>query len=80
MLTYIWMMAQYSTISRYDMHQQTVYFMLGWLLLCFTGIFGPVANTQHVVGFLLGIAWGYFRSGRGRASRRRRNFEKDMSN
>jgi membrane associated rhomboid family serine protease len=35
-------------------------FMLGWMVLCMTGLVGPIANTAHAVGFVTGIAaaWG----------------------
>jgi len=32
--------------------------MLFWLLICFTGRVGNIANAAHVVGLLAGIALG----------------------
>ena len=40
------------------MNQQTITLMLVWLVVCYTGVIGPVANTAHLVGFLAGGAIG----------------------
>lgn len=40
------------------MHSRTVSLMLIWLVVCYTGVIGPVANTAHLVGFLAGGAIG----------------------
>jgi membrane associated rhomboid family serine protease len=36
------------------LHRQTITMFLIWLVLCFTGLVGPIANTAHVVGLLCG--------------------------
>jgi len=36
--------------------------MLVWLVLCYTGLVGRVANTAHLAGLLLGMAGGYLSS------------------
>ena len=33
--------------------------MIAWLFLCMTGLVGPVANTAHVVGLVVGAAIAY---------------------
>jgi membrane associated rhomboid family serine protease len=33
--------------------------MMLWFILCFTGAFGPIANTAHAVGLGVGALWGY---------------------
>jgi membrane associated rhomboid family serine protease len=35
-------------------NRQTAAMLLIWLVVCFTGLLGPVANTAHVVGFASG--------------------------
>lgn len=35
-------------------NRQTATMLLIWLVVCFTGLLGPVANTAHVVGFASG--------------------------
>ncbi|HMV69871.1 MAG TPA: rhomboid family intramembrane serine protease, partial [Myxococcota bacterium] len=37
----------------------TVQWMLGWLVLCMTGLLGSVANVAHVSGLLIGVAWAH---------------------
>jgi GlpG protein len=58
-LSYIWMKVRYSKKYVYVLPESTVYFMIIWMLICLVGIFPGVANTQHVVGFLMGLAVGY---------------------
>jgi GlpG protein len=61
-LSYIWTMSRRSSSTRYAMNDQTLVFMLVWLFICIVGIIPSVANTQHVVGLLLGFVWGWLRS------------------
>ena len=39
-------------------HPNTVNIMLLWLVLCMTGMIGPVANAAHFVGLAVGMAFG----------------------
>lgn len=70
-LSYIWIMSRRSTTTRYGMNDQTLIFMLVWLFICIVGIIPSVANTQHVVGLLLGFVWGWLRSSSSPKSRLR---------
>jgi membrane associated rhomboid family serine protease len=63
----------------YVLSQQTVLFMLVWLGLCLFHIIPNVANTEHVVGLLVGVVWGFGRSGGWGQMRRRRRFRKQFS-
>lgn len=74
LLGYIWMMSRYQTNSQYFLPQQTVSFMIIWLVICLVGIIPGVANTEHVAGLILGVAWGFFRSGQLATLRRRRRY------
>lgn len=62
LLGYIWVMAKRSLTKRYGMNDQTLAFMVVWLLIGLVGIIPGVANTHHVVGLILGLGWGWFRS------------------
>ncbi len=42
----------------FAMNRQTVVLMLVWLVVCFTGAVGMVANAAHLLGFLSGAAIG----------------------
>jgi GlpG protein len=63
MLGYTWMMAQYSTKYSYMLAPGTVMMMVIWMIICLVGIIPNVANTQHVVGFVIGVSYGFIRSG-----------------
>jgi membrane associated rhomboid family serine protease len=38
---------------------QTVVLFFIWYFYCLSGWAGPVANTAHTVGFVVGLAVGY---------------------
>jgi GlpG protein len=50
---------------------QTVTVMMFWLVLCMTGLVGPVANVAHVAGLLGGLGFGYIPYGVSRLRRGR---------
>lgn len=65
----------------FSMNSQTVAWMLIWLVVCFTGTVGPVANAAHLVGFLSGAAIGAgnaIQAGGWQVLRRRRQFRSAM--
>jgi GlpG protein len=55
---YVWMRGKYDPASGLFLDRQSVAILLIWLVVCYTGIIGPIANTAHVVGLLTGMAWG----------------------
>lgn len=59
LLGYVWMRGKTDPGSGLYLHPTTVSMMLIWLVLCFTGFLGPVANAAHTVGLLVGMGWGY---------------------
>ncbi len=59
LLGYVWMRARFEPQAGMYLDAFTVSFMLGWLVLCFTGLMGPVANWAHTVGLVVGMAIGY---------------------
>ena len=44
--------------ERLGASQQTVGFLLAWLLICMTGVVGNIANAAHVIGLLVGVIFG----------------------
>lgn len=62
LLGFIWMMAKYKPRSGYYIDNAIFIFMLVWLVICMTGYIGHIANTNHFIGLMSGIAWGYFAS------------------
>ena len=63
LLGYIWMMTRFQRGTLYLLSQQTVMMMLLWLGLGLVHIIPHVANTEHVLGLLVGVAWGFVQSG-----------------
>ncbi len=58
---YLWMKGQYEPEQGMILHPNTITTMLLWLVLCMTGLLGPIANAAHVVGLLVGVAFGALR-------------------
>ncbi|HEV2211306.1 MAG TPA: rhomboid family intramembrane serine protease [Verrucomicrobiae bacterium] len=62
LLGYIWLRGKFDPASGLFVHPSTVTLMLVWLVLCFTGWLGPIANYAHLAGLALGGGWGYLSS------------------
>ncbi len=58
---YIWMKGLYEPEQGMALHPNSVSFGLLWIVLCMTGVFGPIANSAHVVGLIVGVALGVLR-------------------
>jgi membrane associated rhomboid family serine protease len=58
LLGYVWMQGRYNRAFGVALHQSTVTMMIGWYVLCWTGLLGPIANWAHTAGLAVGIAWG----------------------
>jgi GlpG protein len=58
---YIWMKGLYEPEQGMIIHPNNVNIMLGWLVLCMTGLLGPIANAAHVVGMAVGMVLGVLR-------------------
>ncbi len=59
LLGYVWLRGKSDPASGLFLHPSTVTMMLIWLVACYTGLLGHVANWTHTAGLLLGMAWGY---------------------
>ncbi len=58
---YIWMKGLYEPEQGMTVHPNNVNIMLGWLVLCMTGMLGPIGNAAHFVGLAVGVALGVLR-------------------
>lgn len=58
LLGYVWVKSRVDPSSGFFLSQQTVFIMLGWLVLCFTGVLGPIANFAHLGGLVAGVLCG----------------------
>jgi GlpG protein len=54
---FVWLTGRFNPGAGIGLSPDTVTIMLLWLVLCMTGILGPIANTAHVVGLLIGCAF-----------------------
>jgi len=63
---YVWMKAKFDPASGFYLDGQTVWWMIGWFVLCLTGALGPVANFGHGGGLAVGVAWGFVSAKRAR--------------
>jgi len=55
---YVWLRGKYDRASGLFLDRQTIQWLLIWLVVCFTGMVGNVANTAHVTGLVIGMIWG----------------------
>ena len=62
LLGYIWIRGKLDPGSGLYLHAYTVMMMLIWLVVCFTGYIGAIANAAHVAGLIMGMAWGWLSS------------------
>lgn len=58
---YAWIKGTYEPEQGIILNPQAVRWMLIWLVICFTGALGSIANAAHVVGLLSGMALGLAR-------------------
>lgn len=74
LLGYVWLMSRRAPGSGFFVPQMLVVFMLGWMLFTMTDMaasvgFGNVANEAHLGGLVVGLALGWYHSGRARRQR-----------
>jgi GlpG protein len=55
---YVWMRGKHDRTSGLFLDQQSVTILLVWLVVCFTGVVGPIANFAHLAGLASGMAIG----------------------
>ncbi len=56
---FVWMKGKFGRDQSWQLNPQTVQLMLMWMVLCFTGLLGPIANGAHVGGLLVGALLGF---------------------
>jgi GlpG protein len=53
-----WMYTRFGPPGGYSVTRTDAAWMVGWLVLCATGMIGPIANGAHAMGLVCGIAGG----------------------
>jgi GlpG protein len=55
---YLWMKSRYEPALGLTLNPRIVVLLIAWLFVCMSGVMGPVANTAHVAGLLVGVVIG----------------------
>ncbi len=55
---FAWMHSRYGPPSRYNVTSSDAAWLMGWLVLCATGMVGPIANAAHAMGLVCGTLCG----------------------
>ncbi|WP_337177403.1 rhomboid family intramembrane serine protease [Paludisphaera sp.] len=58
---YVWMMGELYPEEGLRMDSRNTVILLGWMVLCFTGMVGPIANAAHLGGLAVGMFLGWRR-------------------
>ncbi len=55
---FIWAKSALDKFSGLGLPSSTVAILMIWLLICFSGAVGPIANLAHLGGLVAGVLWG----------------------
>lgn len=69
LLGYVWVQGKLNPRSGLILHQQIVFMMLAWFVICWLGLVGSIANMAHTAGLIGGIGFGWLFSPHKRLSR-----------
>ena len=56
---YVWVKTRLDPADGFRLDPMVAMIMFGFFLICFTGIFGGIANWAHAGGLAVGLSWGY---------------------
>lgn len=59
LLGYVWIRGRLDPMAGIRLPPSVVMMMLGWLVLCMTGILGHIGNSAHAMGLLVGVVWAW---------------------
>jgi GlpG protein len=55
---YLWMKSRYAPALGLTLNPRIVVLLIAWLFVCMSGVIGPVANTAHMAGLIVGVVIG----------------------
>jgi GlpG protein len=59
LIGYAWIRGRFDPGAGVHLDRQSLIWALIWFAACFTGYLGPIANTAHGVGLVLGMGWAF---------------------
>ena len=59
LLGYVWIRGHCDPSAGIRLPPTIVLMMLGWQVLCLTGMLGHIGNTAHAVGLVVGMVWAW---------------------
>jgi GlpG protein len=70
LIGYAWMKGKFQPEEGMYLDRSSIVIAMVWLVLCMTPLLGDIANTAHVVGLVIGLAFGAAPWAWGRVRRR----------
>lgn len=64
LIGYCWVRGRFDPGAGIGLDRQSMIWAMVWFAACFTGYVGPIANTAHTAGLVLGSAWAFIDSKR----------------
>jgi GlpG protein len=58
LLGFLWLAKTFNPAEKFSLPRQDVIMMIGWFVLCLTGLLGPIANYAHGAGLAIGMFCG----------------------
>jgi GlpG protein len=62
MLGYVWVYKKIHDEFDYALPARDITIMVGWLLMCLTGLLGPIANGAHAGGLFVGMLYAVYKA------------------
>lgn len=62
MLGFVWVYKKLHNDFDYSLPARDITIMIGWLLLCLTGLLGPIANSAHAGGLFVGMLYAVYKA------------------
>lgn len=60
LLGFLWVDGKVNPEAEFKLPKRDVMLMVGWYVLCLSGLIGNIANIAHGVGLAIGMFWGLF--------------------